>query len=117
MIETLRTGSAPGVSIPTIACPPSWYAVRGPSEDRLPSGTIRRLDCNPAIEPPRPQECLVEHVGPVGRPDDDHVGHRVEPVHLGQDLVERLLSLVVAATEPGHSARARAPDGVELVDE
>ena len=28
MIETLRTGSAPGVSIPTIAWPPSWYAVR-----------------------------------------------------------------------------------------
>src|SRR5438552_3750610 len=28
MIETFRTGSAPSVSIPTIAWPPSWYAVR-----------------------------------------------------------------------------------------
>ena len=28
MVDTLRTGSAPGVSIPTIACPASWYAVR-----------------------------------------------------------------------------------------
>ena len=28
MIDTLRTGSAPSVSIPTIAWPASWYAVR-----------------------------------------------------------------------------------------
>src|SRR5438552_2986652 len=28
MIETLRTGSAPSVSMPTIAWPASWYAVR-----------------------------------------------------------------------------------------
>ena len=41
---------------------------------------------------------------------------RVEAVHLGQDLVERLLALVVAAAE-ADAAGARAPDRVELVDE
>ena len=49
--------------------------------------------------------------------DHDHAGRRVEPVHLGQDLVQRLLALVVAAAEAADAARARAPDRVELVDE
>src|SRR5207248_2393184 len=39
-----------------------------------------------------------------------------EPVHLGQDLVQRLLALVAAA-EPGNVPAARAADRVELVDE
>ena len=38
-----------------------------------------------------------------------------EPVHLGEDLVERLLALVVAADR--RAAAARAADRVELVDE
>ena len=39
---------------------------------------------------------------------------RVEAVHLDQDLVERLLALVVAAAQAG---AALAADGVDLVDE
>ena len=38
----------------------------------------------------------------------------VETVHLDEQLVERLLPLVVAATEPDTAA---ATDGVDLVDE
>ncbi len=38
----------------------------------------------------------------------------VEPVHLREHLVERLLALVVTAAEPG---AALAADGVDLVDE
>src|SRR5205085_12080742 len=49
--------------------------------------------------------------------DDDDAGRRVEAVHLGEDLVERLLALVVAAAEAGDARRARTPDRVELVDE
>jgi hypothetical protein len=41
----------------------------------------------------------------------------IESVHFGEDLVERLLTLVVAAAEPADRARARATDRVELVDE
>jgi hypothetical protein len=47
---------------------------------------------------------------------DDHVGAGLEAVHLGEDLVERLLALVIAATESAHVARARTPDRVQLVD-
>src|SRR5918994_2094141 len=135
MIETLRTGSAPGVSIPTSAWPPSWYAVRRRSstliitwrsppstmrssesdaarvhaKNRLSAVSVRRLDCDTAVEPPRSKECLVEHVGPVRRRQDDHGRRRIKTVHLREDLVERLLPLVVAAAEPGDAARTRAP--------
>ena len=74
----------------------------GPVEDDL------------AVEAARAQQRRVEDVGPVGGGDDDHVGVGVEAVHLDQDLVERLLALVVAAAEAG---AALAADRVDLVDE
>jgi hypothetical protein len=56
----------------------------------------------------------VEHVGAVGRGDDDHAGAAFEAIHLDQELVERLLALVVAAAQ----SRAALPaDRVDLVDE
>jgi hypothetical protein len=69
-----------------------------------------------AVEAAGAEERAIEHVGPVGCADDDHAGRRVEAVHLGQDLVQRLLALVVAAAE-ACDCRARAADRVELVDE
>src|SRR6185369_4584715 len=50
----------------------------------------------------RPEECAVQDLGTVGGGDDDQPGACVEPVHLGEHLVERLLALVVAP----HRARA-----------
>ena len=63
---------------------------------------------------PGPQERRVEDVGAVGGGDDDHVGVRVEAVHLDEDLVEGLLALVVRAAEAG---AALAADRVDLVHE
>ena len=63
---------------------------------------------------PGRSKCGVEDVGPVGRRDDDDALGRVEPVHLREHLVERLLPLVVTTAEP---RTALAPDGVDLVDE
>ncbi len=74
----------------------------GPVEDDL------------AVEAAGAQQRRVEDVGPVGGGDDDHVRVRVEAVHLDQDLVERLLALVVAAAQAG---AALAADRVDLVDE
>ena len=56
----------------------------------------------------------IEHVGPVGRGDDDDAFVLLEAVHLDQQLVERLLALVVAAAE---ARAAMAPDRVDFVDE
>ena len=47
--------------------------------------------------------------------DHDHALGAGEPVHLGQDLVQGLLALVVAAE--GRAPAARAADRVQLVDE
>ena len=74
----------------------------GPVEDDL------------AVEAARAQQRRVEDVRAVGGGDHDHVGVRVEAVHLDQDLVQGLLALVVAAAEAGAALPA---DGVDLVDE
>ncbi len=63
---------------------------------------------------PGPQQRRVEDVGPVGGRDHDDVVLRLEAVHLDQQLVERLLALVVAAA---HAGAAVAADGVDLVHE
>src|SRR5207248_11691040 len=90
------------------------HAARMHLEDRLASRTVGRLYGDPAVEAAGPEERRVEDLGTVRGGDDDHAGRGVEAVHLGEDLVERLLALVVAAAEAGDSRRARAADGVEL---
>ena len=67
-----------------------------------------------AIEAARAEQRRIEHVGPVGRGDEDDAFVRLEAVHLDEQLVERLLALVVAAAEAGAAMTA---DGVDLVDE
>jgi hypothetical protein len=69
---------------------------------------------HPAVEAAGPQQRRVQDVGPVGGGDDDNVGVGVEAVHLHQDLVQRLLALVVAAAQ---ARAALAAHGVDLVDE
>ena len=67
-----------------------------------------------AVEAAGTQQGRIEDVGTVGgRHDDDALGG-LEAVHLGEHLVERLLTLVVTATEAG---AALAADRVDLVDE
>ena len=75
------------------------------------SGTV---DDDLAIEAAGAQQRRVEDVGPVRRRDQDDVVLQLEAVHLDEELVQRLLALVVAAAETG---AAVAPDGVDLVHE
>ena len=56
----------------------------------------------------------IEHVGPVGRGDDDDALIGLEAVHLDEQLVQGLLALVIAVAEAG---AAMAADRVDLVDE
>ena len=67
-----------------------------------------------AVETAGTQQRRVEHVGPVGGGDQDDAFIGLEAVHLDQQLVERLLALVVAAAEAG---AAMAADRVDFVDE
>src|SRR5207245_1877920 len=67
------------------------------------------------VEPAGSRQGRIENVSAVRGGDDDHAVPGLEPVHLREDLVERLLLLVVA---PDAKTRAAAAsDGVELVDE
>ncbi len=84
-------------------------------QDRLPARPVRRADLDDPVEAAGPGECRVEHVRTVGRREHDHALRAGEAVHLREDLVERLLALVV----PAHARAAPAgpSDGVDLVDE
>ena len=68
-----------------------------------------------AVEAARAQQRRVEHVGAVGGGEHDDARVALEAVHLGQDLVERLLALVVR--REAAAAGPLAADGVDLVDE
>ena len=60
------------------------------------------------------QQRVIENVGAVGRRHDDDALVIRKAVHLDEQLVERLLALVVTAAE---TAAALAADRVDLVDE
>ena len=83
-------------------------------EDALAAPHVGRVHHDLPVEAARPEQRRIEHVGPVGGGDQDHAVVRLEAVHLDQQLVERLLALVVPAAEAGAAMPA---DGVDLVDE
>ena len=66
------------------------------------------------VETAGTQERRVEHVRTVGGGDQDDAFVGLEAVHLDEQLVQRLLALVIAAAEAG---AAVAADRVDLVDE
>ena len=83
-------------------------------EDLLAAVDVGARHDHLAVEAARAQQRRIEHVGPVGRGDDDDAFIGLEAVHLDQQLVQRLLALVIAVAEAG---AAMAADGVDLVDE
>ena len=83
-------------------------------EDLLAADDVRVRHHDLAVEAARTQQRRVEHVGTVGRGDEDDAFIGLEAVHLDQQLVQRLLALVIAAAEAG---AAMAADRVDFVDE
>ena len=83
-------------------------------EDLLASLDVWLVDEHLAVESAGAEQRRVEHLRAVGRAHDDHALARVEAVHLGEQLVERLLALFVAAERALH---AHLAERVELVDE
>ena len=83
-------------------------------EDLLAADDVRVRHHHLAVETAGTQQRGIEHVGPVGRRDQDHAFIGLEAVHLDQQLVERLLALVIAAAETGAAMTA---DRVDFVDE
>jgi hypothetical protein len=83
-------------------------------QDRLAAFHVGPVDRDLPVEAPGPQQRRVKDVGPVGGRDQDDAALGVEAVHLNEQLVQRLLALVVATAEAG---AAVAADRVDLVDE
>ena len=84
-------------------------------EDGLPLLEVRHVHVNLAVETAGPHEGAVQDVRPVGGSEDDDPAVSAEAIHLGEELVERVLAFVV-----GSNARILAPraaHGVDLVDE
>ena len=75
---------------------------------------VGKLDGDAPVEAAGAQEGLVQAFGAVGRGQDDHALGAVKAVHLGEQLVEGLLALVVAA-DAGRAVALFA-DGVDLVN-
>ena len=83
-------------------------------EDLLAADDVGVRHHDLAVETAGAQQRRVEHVGPVGGGDQDDAFVGLEAVHLDQQLVQRLLALVIAAAEAG---AAMAADRVDFVDE
>src|SRR3954463_11971601 len=83
-------------------------------EDPFASLHVGPIDDDAPIEAAGTEECGIEHVGAGGRRDENDAFIRFEAVHLDEQLIERLLALVVAATQSG---AAMAPNRIDLVDE
>ena len=90
------------------------HAAHVHAQDLLAAAHVRQRHHDLAVEAARAQQRRIEHVGTVGRGDDDDAFVAFEAVHLDQQLVQRLLALVVTAAEAG---AAMAADRVDLVDE
>mmetsp|Transcript_90632 Transcript_90632/g.151627 ORF Transcript_90632/g.151627 Transcript_90632/m.151627 type:complete len:774 (-) Transcript_90632:202-2523(-) len=84
------------------------------AEDRLAPADVGRVDSRLPVEPPWTQQRRVQDVRAVGGGEHDHAGVALEPVHLCQDLVQGLLTLVIPLADPGATG---APHGIDLIDE
>ena len=83
-------------------------------KDVLTAGQVGQLNGNTAVKAAGAQQGRIKAIGTVGRSEDDDTLMVIEAVHLGQQLVERLLALVVAAKA---AAIALLADRIDLVDE
>ncbi len=75
---------------------------------------VRHINHHLAIETTRAHQGRIEYIGPVGGGNDDHATIALKAIHLGEQLVEGLLPLVVAAADSG---AALAAHGIDFIDE
>ena len=83
-------------------------------QDLLAALDIGQTHIHAPVKAAGAQQRVIENVGAVGRRHDDDALVIRKAVHFDEQLVERLLTLVVAAAE---TAAALAADRVDLVDE
>src|SRR5208282_3470094 len=65
---------------------------------------VGTVDQHLAVEPSRAQQGGIKYLWAIGSGEQDHAGARIEAIELGEQLVERLLLLVIAAERAWHAA-------------
>src|SRR5690606_36661722 len=83
-------------------------------EDLFTAANIRQTNHHLTVEPAWTQQRRVKHVGTVGSGNHDDAVVHFETVHLHQQLVEGLFTLIMTTAKPG---AAMATDGIDLVNE
>src|SRR5947208_9619507 len=76
------------------------------TQDFFAASNIWQGNHNAAVEAPRTQQCRFEHVRPVGGSDQDYAFVGFKAVHLNQQLVEGLFTLIVSAAETSAAVAA-----------
>ncbi len=84
-------------------------------EDELALIHIRHVYVNLSVKTSSPHQCLVQNVRTVGRCQDDDPTVGSKTIHLSQQLIQGVLSLIVG-TKVGILA-ACPSNGINLVDE
>ena len=82
-------------------------------QDLHTSFQIRLFHDDTAVKTSRSQKCLIQYFRPVGRCQQDDPALGIKAVHLGKQLVQCLLTLIITAAVFGITA---ASDGIDLVD-
>src|SRR5579864_3201946 len=84
------------------------------AENFFTSTNIWKWNHNAAIKASWTQQRGIEHVWPVGGGDQDHPFIRFKAVHLDEQLVECLFTLVVSAAQ---ACATMASNGINFIDE
>ena len=84
------------------------------AQDLLAALYVRTIDRDLAVKATGAQQCRVQNIGAIGRGDQDDRLAFLETVHLDQQLVERLLALVVTAAQ---ASSALTSHSLDLIDE
>src|SRR5450755_3452259 len=73
---------------------------------------VRSLDRDTAVETSWPQQCFIQSIRSVGSSDNHHGLAGIKAVHLHQQLVQRLFTLIVAID----AGTALPTHGVDFID-
>ena len=92
---------------------PGRHRDRSVLGERVRAGCPRALDVgtrhdDAAVEAAGTQQRRIEHVRAVGGGDHDDAVVRLKSVHLDEELVQRLLALIMAATKSGATVTTTA---------
>ena len=83
------------------------------AQDLLAALYVRAVNRDLAVKTAGTQQRRVQNIGAVGRGDQDDRLAFLKTVHLDQQLVKRLLALVVAAAQAGSALTSH---GIDLVN-